>query len=43
MVAGTDTEPDEPLREFDRLTAELEAHLSYEEEHLIPVMAAAGI
>ncbi|WP_329562413.1 nitroreductase/quinone reductase family protein [Streptomyces uncialis] len=43
LVSATETEPGYLLQEFDRLAAELEAHLRYEEEQLIPVMAAAGI
>ncbi|MFF2026614.1 nitroreductase/quinone reductase family protein [Streptomyces sp. NPDC058171] len=42
LVAERDAEPTVLLAEFDRLTHELERHLTYEEEQLIPVLAAAG-
>ncbi|MFJ9589269.1 nitroreductase/quinone reductase family protein [Streptomyces acidicola] len=38
-----DTEPGHVLREVERLTAELEAHLTYEEEQLIPALDAATV
>ncbi|WP_030545480.1 nitroreductase/quinone reductase family protein [Streptomyces albus] len=40
LVSAGDTDPAALLPEFDRLTAELEGHLDYEEEHLIPVLDA---
>jgi deazaflavin-dependent oxidoreductase (nitroreductase family) len=42
VVVAKGSEPRELLAEFDRLTDELEGHLRYEEEQLIPVLAAAG-
>ncbi|MEW2397830.1 nitroreductase/quinone reductase family protein [Streptomyces sp. NPDC046862] len=38
-----DAEPGHVLREMERLTAELEAHLTYEEEQLLPVLDAATV
>ncbi|MER6091433.1 nitroreductase/quinone reductase family protein [Streptomyces bluensis] len=38
-----DTEPGHVLREVERLTAELEAHLAYEEEQLLPALDAATV
>ncbi|MGK5672850.1 nitroreductase/quinone reductase family protein [Micromonospora sp. URMC 106] len=38
VVNATDADPAEVRREVERLTTELEAHLAYEEEHLIPVL-----
>ncbi|MBA2807216.1 nitroreductase family deazaflavin-dependent oxidoreductase [Streptomyces sp. KM273126] len=38
-----DTEPGHVLREVERLTAELEAHLAYEEEQLIPALDTATV
>jgi deazaflavin-dependent oxidoreductase (nitroreductase family) len=37
-IAGEDADPARVLGEVDRLIAELEAHLDYEEEQLIPVL-----
>ncbi|MEU4782587.1 hemerythrin domain-containing protein [Micromonospora sp. NPDC023633] len=43
QVAGDpDTDPAEAGREVARLTTELEAHLTYEEEQLIPVLDGTG-
>ncbi|MFC7733639.1 hemerythrin domain-containing protein [Actinomadura keratinilytica] len=39
-VAAEDAEPGAVLAEVERLTAELEAHLDYEEEQLIPLLDA---
>lgn len=38
-----DTEPGHVLREVERLTAELETHLAYEEEQLLPALDAATV
>lgn len=38
VVDATDADPVEVRREVERLTTELEAHLAYEEEQLIPVL-----
>jgi iron-sulfur cluster repair protein YtfE (RIC family) len=40
VVAGP-THPGQLRREVDRLTAELEGHLAYEEEQLVPALDAA--
>ncbi|MPY60105.1 nitroreductase/quinone reductase family protein [Streptomyces spongiae] len=40
---GAGTGPGHVLREVERLTAELEAHLTYEEEQLLPVLDAATV
>ncbi|MEU4683238.1 nitroreductase/quinone reductase family protein [Streptomyces xinghaiensis] len=42
LVSAGDADPAAVLSEFDRLTAELESHLVYEEEHLIPLLDAAA-
>ncbi|GAA1583576.1 nitroreductase/quinone reductase family protein [Actinomadura kijaniata] len=42
LVASEDTDPAALLPEFDRLAAELEAHLDYEEEQLVPLLNAMG-
>jgi deazaflavin-dependent oxidoreductase (nitroreductase family) len=42
VVNATDAEPAEVRREVERLTTELEAHLAYEEEQLIPVLDGTG-
>ncbi|MGW7265704.1 nitroreductase/quinone reductase family protein [Streptomyces sp. NPDC054842] len=41
-VTAEDADPAAALREVERLTAELEAHLAHEEEVLIPVLEAAS-
>ncbi|MFJ3228942.1 nitroreductase/quinone reductase family protein [Streptomyces sp. NPDC086783] len=41
-VTAEDTDPGAALREVERLTAELEAHLAHEEEVLIPVLEAVS-
>ncbi|MFI7454229.1 nitroreductase/quinone reductase family protein [Nonomuraea sp. NPDC049714] len=38
LVSGEGTDPATLLGEVERLIAELDAHLSYEEEHLIPIL-----
>ncbi|WP_199432851.1 nitroreductase/quinone reductase family protein [Qaidamihabitans albus] len=40
LVAAEDADPAVVLTEVERLTTELEDHLDYEEEHLIPVLNA---
>ncbi|MCL7458026.1 nitroreductase/quinone reductase family protein [Micromonospora echinofusca] len=42
VVGDPDADPAEARREVERLTTELEAHLTYEEEQLIPVLDGAG-
>ncbi|MFG3706537.1 nitroreductase/quinone reductase family protein [Micromonospora sp. NPDC047670] len=42
VVNATDADPAEVRREVERLTTELEAHLAYEEEQLIPVLDGTG-
>ncbi|MGW3664080.1 nitroreductase/quinone reductase family protein [Streptomyces sp. NPDC005141] len=42
VVAAEDADPGRVLSEVDRLTSELEAHLTYEEEQLIPLLEPAG-
>ncbi|RST15173.1 nitroreductase family deazaflavin-dependent oxidoreductase [Streptomyces sp. WAC05374] len=41
VVSDTEAEPGHVLAEVERLTDELEAHLTYEEEQLLPVLDAA--
>lgn len=41
-VAPGETDPARVRSEVDRLTGELEAHLTYEEEQLIPLLDGAG-
>lgn len=41
-ISAADTEPTHLLAEVDRLTEELESHLSYEEEQLVPLLDAAS-
>ncbi|NRQ38055.1 nitroreductase family deazaflavin-dependent oxidoreductase [Nonomuraea sp. NN258] len=38
LLADDDVAPEELRREVDRLTGELEAHLDYEEEQLVPLL-----
>lgn len=38
LVSGEGTDPATLLDEVERLIAELDAHLTYEEEHLIPIL-----
>ncbi|WP_327104350.1 nitroreductase/quinone reductase family protein [Nonomuraea glycinis] len=38
LVSGDGTDPATLLGEVERLIAELDAHLTYEEEHLIPIL-----
>lgn len=38
LVSGAGTDPATLLDEVERLIAELDAHLTYEEEHLIPIL-----
>jgi hemerythrin-like domain-containing protein len=38
LISAERTDPTAVLTEVERLTAELEAHLDYEEEQLIPVL-----
>ncbi|MFI7611051.1 nitroreductase/quinone reductase family protein [Nonomuraea terrae] len=38
LLAADDTDPGTLLAEVERLTRELEAHLDYEEEHLVPLL-----
>ncbi|MFD5843426.1 nitroreductase/quinone reductase family protein [Streptomyces chartreusis] len=40
VVGDENADPDTARREVDRLTTELEAHLTYEEEQLIPLLDA---
>ncbi|MEV0627510.1 nitroreductase/quinone reductase family protein [Nonomuraea wenchangensis] len=40
LLAADDVAPDVLLAEVERLTAELEAHLDYEEEQLVPLLNA---
>jgi iron-sulfur cluster repair protein YtfE (RIC family) len=40
-VGAGPTHPGQLRREVDRLTAELEGHLAYEEEQLVPALDAA--
>jgi deazaflavin-dependent oxidoreductase (nitroreductase family) len=42
VVAAEDTDPGRVLSEVERLTTALEAHLTYEEEQLIPLLTPAG-
>ncbi|MGW4502641.1 nitroreductase/quinone reductase family protein [Micromonospora sp. NPDC004336] len=42
VIGEPDADPAEVRREVERLTTELEAHLAYEEEQLIPVLDEAG-
>ncbi|SCL72729.1 deazaflavin-dependent oxidoreductase, nitroreductase family [Micromonospora citrea] len=42
VVGEPDADPVEVRRQVERLTTELEAHLTYEEEQLIPVLDEAG-
>ncbi|MGK5556238.1 hemerythrin domain-containing protein, partial [Actinomadura kijaniata] len=42
LVTSEDTDPAALLPEFDRLAAELEAHLDHEEEQLVPLLNAMG-
>ncbi|MFD5318563.1 nitroreductase/quinone reductase family protein [Streptomyces sp. NPDC127098] len=42
LVMAEESEPGHALAEVDRLTAELEAHLDYEERELIPLLDAPG-
>ncbi|MCX4990063.1 MULTISPECIES: nitroreductase/quinone reductase family protein [unclassified Streptomyces] len=42
VVAAEDADAGRVLSEVDRLTSELEAHLTYEEEQLIPLLDPAG-
>lgn len=42
VVSATDADPLHLLREVERLTDELEGHLAYEEQQLIPVLDAPG-
>ncbi|WP_327581739.1 nitroreductase/quinone reductase family protein [Nonomuraea sp. NBC_00507] len=41
LLAADDVAPEELSREVSRLTAELEAHLDYEEEQLVPLLNGA--
>jgi deazaflavin-dependent oxidoreductase (nitroreductase family) len=41
LLAAEDVAPEELSREVSRLTAELEAHLDYEEEQLVPLLNGA--
>ncbi|SNS55088.1 deazaflavin-dependent oxidoreductase, nitroreductase family [Streptosporangium subroseum] len=40
LISGEGTDPGTLLAEVDRLTAELEAHLDDEEQHLVPILNA---
>lgn len=40
VVSDTEAEPGHVLAEVERLTDELEAHLTYEEEHIVPLLDA---
>ncbi|WP_371548322.1 nitroreductase/quinone reductase family protein [Streptomyces sp. NBC_00554] len=42
VIAGGQPEPGRVLSRVEHLTAELEAHLTYEEEQLIPLLTAVG-
>ncbi|MEV7346068.1 nitroreductase/quinone reductase family protein [Streptomyces sp. NPDC093544] len=42
LAADDQAEPDRVLAQVERLTAELEAHLTYEEEQLIPLLTPVG-
>ncbi|MGK5740641.1 nitroreductase/quinone reductase family protein [Micromonospora sp. URMC 103] len=42
VVGDQDTDPAEVRRQVDQLTDELERHLAYEEEQLVPVLDALG-
>jgi deazaflavin-dependent oxidoreductase (nitroreductase family) len=42
LLAGTGTDPAALRDEVDRLITELESHLDYEEEHLVPVLNASA-
>nr|WP_107906144.1 nitroreductase/quinone reductase family protein [Streptomyces chartreusis] len=42
VVGDENADPDTARREVDRLTTELEAHLTYEEEQLIPILDAGA-
>ncbi|MEJ3746837.1 nitroreductase/quinone reductase family protein [Actinomycetes bacterium KLBMP 9797] len=42
VLGATDVEPAAVRHEVDRLTAEVERHLAYEEEQLIPILDGAG-
>lgn len=43
LIAAADVDPHRVLAGVDRIVAELEAHLDFEEEQLIPVLDAAGL
>jgi hemerythrin-like domain-containing protein len=38
LLAAADVDPDVLLSEVDRLIQELEAHLDYEEQYLVPLL-----
>ncbi|TXS41183.1 nitroreductase family deazaflavin-dependent oxidoreductase [Streptomyces sp. uw30] len=42
VVGDENADPDTARREVERLTTELEAHLAYEEDQLIPILDAAA-
>lgn len=41
VISDAEADPDDVRTEVDRLTSELEAHLTYEEEQLIPLLGGA--